>query len=546
MTFNETGSVYTVNAISAAIIPQLSTYSNVKRSITITGSGLESIFTSGKTSLTAALNAQEKKAAKDAIVSEPDEYAIEIYNEATDILKSKFQQTSKNSSYLVDAKEAFDVVRNQINTAGILTFTFPVAKDGITIPKIIDEVMIHSEYCIKSIENAKKDPAGYIDWYRIETRFEYKKISSGGQTAKKLIYVIVPYKAHSSVWKSPAEKFKGVSEIRKSIIRKYEYFYTGQNDDILKWELNFDFLHFTMLNPTLLGDSATNSLAVAGRVDKEVIYTANPGDDLSQLARVTGASRIMRTNKSVGAAPQGGAYADDEAVKIARMFQEALRTNNSKGQIRVEMDIIGDPYYLSEAGVFLTDKSNSAQIKRPANVTDLIRSNGSMADGESEVRVFLGIRTPIDAPVPDGSFFEFPRGYSPFSGLYKLLRTKNMIKDGVFTQKLTLLRDIAQDLPKVNDPAINAATSNSELGLYRMSGESTTVGTASVSKEAIPPPPGSTADLEGQKKVAVILGSPAVAFPVRSSSVIPTTIQSTDGAITRINNAPPDMGRAPE
>lgn len=491
MTFNETGSVYTVNAISAAIIPQLSTYSNVKRTITITSTTLEGIFSTGATSLTAALNAQEKKAAKDAIVSEPDEYSIEIYKEATDILKSKLRVGSSKSSYFVGASED-RFKRAQFDSSQYLTFTFP-SKDGLTIPKIIDEVMLHSEYCINSIENAKKDPAGYIDWYRIETRFEFKKLASTGQTAKKLIYVIVPYKAHSSVWKAPADQFKGVSEIRKSIVRKYEYFYTGQNDDILKWELNFDFLHFTAINVTLPGDTATNSLAVAGKVDKEAIYTANPGDDLSQLARVTGASRVMRTNNAAGAAPQGGAYADDEAVKIARIFQQALRTTNDKGKIRVEMDIVGDPYYFSEAGVFITDKSDTAQVKRPTNVKELIRSNGSMADGESEIRVFLGIRTPIDAPVPDGSFFEFPRGYSPFSGLYKLLRTKNIIKDGVFTQKLTLLRDIGQDAPTVNDPAINAATSNSELGLYRVSGESTTTGNASVSNQANTLPPAAPA-----------------------------------------------------
>jgi hypothetical protein len=485
MTFNETGSVYTVNAISAAMIPQLSTYSNVKRSITITGSSLLSIFTLSNNGLTAALNAQEKKAAKDAIVSEPDEYDIQIYTEATDILNSKFKEPSVKSSFFVKADDSFAFGRNQqAGYAGTLTFTFP-ATAGMTIPGIIDEVMIHSEYCINSIKNAQKDPAGYVDWYRIETRFEFKKLASTGQTAKRLIYVIVPYKAHSSVWKGPAEKFKGVSDIRQSIIRKYEYFYTGQNDDIIKWELNFDFLHFTAINVTLPGDTATNSLAVAGKVDKEVIYTANPGDDLSQLARVTGASRIMRTADAAGNAPQGGAYADDEAVKIARTFQQALRTTNDKGKIRVEMEIVGDPYYLSEAGVFLIDKTNKdAQAKRPASVKELVRSNGSMADGESEIRVFLGIRTPIDAPVPNGSFFEFPRGYSPFSGLYKILRTKNIIKDGVFTQKLTLLRDIGQDAPSANDPAINAATSNSELGLYKSSGESTTVGNAAVSSSS--------------------------------------------------------------
>ena len=526
MTFNETGSVYTINAISAAIIPQLSTYSNIKRTITIAGDDLDEIFNRGAKSLTAALNAQEKKAEKEAIVGQPDEYSVEVFPEAPFIGFSKFRSGIKSNS-LVDSRQAFDAARAQVDTGQFLTFTFPSAKDGITIPKIIDEVMLHSEYCIKSIEDAKKDPAGYIDWYRIETRFEYKKLSTSGQTAKKLIYVVVPYKAHSSVWKAPAEKFKGVSEIRKSIIRKYEYFYTGQNDDIIKWELNFDFLHFTAISITLPGDSATNSLAVAGKVEKEVIYTANPGDDLSQLARVTGASRIMRDAKAAGPAPQGGAYADDEAVKIARIFQQALRTTNDKGKLRVEMDIVGDPYYFSEAGVFITDKSGAAQTRRPANVSELIRSNGSMADGESEIRVFLGIRTPIDAPA-DGSFFEFPRGYSPFSGLYKILRTKNIIKDGVFTQKLTLLRDIAADGVEANEPVITAAVTNSELGLYRMSGESTTVGNASIVKDATPPakkpPPPPVVETN----------------PVKSAITIPTAIPEPT------KKSPPDMGPAPE
>ena len=480
MNFNETGSVYTVNAISAAMIPQLSIYSNIKRSIAITGASLQEILTTGSKSLTAALKAQELKSQNEAIVGEADEYLIEIFPEATSILSSKLSTGGPENSKFVDIKTVFDPARNQISVQS-MTFTFPLVKEGTTIPRMIDEVMLHSEYCLNSFKNAQKDPTGYIDWYRIETRVELKKLTTSGAFAKKLIYVVVPYKAHSSIWQEPGKRFKGAEGIRKSIVRKYEYLYTGQNDDIIKWELNFDFLHFTAITVTEPGNSATNSLAVAGKVDKEVIYTANVGDDLSQLARVTGSNRIFRA-PNAAAAPEYGAYADDAAVKVARIFQQALRTTNDKGKIRVEMDIVGDPYYLSEAGVFLIDKSSqAAQVKRPAGVSELVRSNGSMADGESEIRVFLGIRTPIDAPVPDGSFFEFPRGYSPFSGLYKILRTKNTIKDGVFTQRLTLLRDLQQDTLELGDAQLNAARTDSDLGLYRTSGESNKVGEASVS-----------------------------------------------------------------
>jgi hypothetical protein len=516
MSFNETGSIYTVNAISAAIIPQLSIYSNIKRSIIITGAALSEILTTGSRSLTQALKAQELKSENEAIVGEADEYLIEIFPEATSMLSSKLSTGGPRNSGFVDAKNVFNTSRNQVITQS-MTFTFPSVTEGITIPKMIDEVMLHSEYCINSIKNAQKDPSGYMDWYRIETRFEFKKITNSGAFAKKLIYVVVPYKAHSSVWQPPADRFKGASLIRQSIVRKYEYLYTGQNDDIIKWELNFDFLHFTAINVTDPGNSATNSLAVAGKIEKETLYTANSGDDLSQLGRVTGTNRIFRS-PNAAEAPEYGAYADDAAVKVARIFQHALRSTNDKGKIRVEMEIVGDPYYLSEAGVFLIDKSSpDAQVKRPSGAKELIRSNGSMADGESEIRVFLGIRTPIDAPA-DGSLFEFPRGYSPFSGLYKILRTKNIIKDGVFTQRLTLLRDLQQDIAELGDEKLNAARTNTELGLYRTSGESNKVGDASVSSNTSAPPeppppaaapaPGSTADIEGLKQVAVILGSP--------------------------------------
>jgi hypothetical protein len=137
-----------------------------------------------------------------------------------------------------------------------------------------------------------------------------------------------------------------------------------------------------------------------------------------------------------------------------------------------------------------------------------------MADGESEIRVFLGIRTPNDAPVPDGSLFEFPRGYSPFSGLYKILRTKNIIKDGVFTQRLTLLRDLQQDIAELGDEKLNAARTNPELGLYRTSGESNRVGDASISNsgaasQAVTP----QSNLASKPLTAVESGSGRSMFP---------------------------------
>lgn len=126
----------------------------------------------------------------------------------------------------------------------------------------------------------------------------------------------------------------------------------------------------------------------------------------------------------------GGAAADDVANAVARDFHNAFL--NQKGDlVVVELDILGDPYFILNSGIGNYFSSPSSGVM----------SDGSMAYEGSEVLIYVSWRNPIDIK-NGGPLYQFPNGgtLSPFSGIYKVLQVFSTFKDGTFVQKIKATR----------------------------------------------------------------------------------------------------------
>lgn len=122
---------------------------------------------------------------------------------------------------------------------------------------------------------------------------------------------------------------------------------------------------------------------------------------------------------------------------VARTFHNAF-LNNSGGLINVELEILGDPYWMVDSGI-------SNYFSPASGDNPLTTEDGTMNYEGSDVFIYLTFRTPTDINNQSG-LYNFPDGgsESPFSGIYKVVRCENNFADGTFKQKLKTIRMIKQ------------------------------------------------------------------------------------------------------
>tara|TARA_B100001287_G_scaffold45673_1_gene34696 strand:+ start:6623 stop:9298 length:2676 start_codon:yes stop_codon:yes gene_type:complete len=327
---------------------------------------------------------------------------------------------------------------------------------GKKLQDIIEEVILLSEYG-RGITERKPDTNGMLDWFRIETNVyqvtSHENVDQTGKPPRIFVFRVVPYKVHHSKFRSPTEKSKGIQNIKNIAAKEYNYIYTGQNKDIINFDINFNHAFFTSIAGDFgqkTADSLTSESGAKAAGNKVASPGATTGDTNSTENSKTNAS-INTGNPTDG----GGPMVHPESI-VARNFNEALM-NSPVDLVMLDLEIWGDPYYIGDSGM-----GNYSAAPGPSfNIT----SDGSMDYQNGEVDIEINFRTPIDYA---GNYMEFPGGgYGPvgaFSGLYQVLFCNNKFSKGQFTQTLQTIRRPKQesDTKQVAADATGAVTTKEE------------------------------------------------------------------------------------
>lgn len=316
-------------------------------------------------------------------------------------------------------------------------FTF---KSGTTVQEIIEELIIISDYGKKIMEESEKTDNGMIPWFKVEADVynvtDHEHMDLTGTSPKVYVYRVVPYKAHISRFQPPTKPSPGIDYLNKQCCKEYDYIYTGKNDDILDFDINFDVAFFTAISPFGGANKAgqknkDQNTAIAKKDDTE--KTAQEGDtsNLSSSGNTTvkeATASSMSTGKKGGA---GDLISPD--IEVARNFNEAL-VNSPVDLITAKMTIWGDPYYIADSGM--------GNYNAPETPLINLTKDGTMDYQGSEVDLRLNFRTPLD--YGQGGMMDFPSvGFQPvgaFSGVYQIIMVLNRFSEGVFTQELKLIR----------------------------------------------------------------------------------------------------------
>ena len=484
---NEGGSTYKVEAIPynhQGFSDSINTAYNDLKIFGGQKGTVEEILNSGENSLASVLNRNEDKLVKEGKIGKPDQYEIQFPKLASDWFSAAGSPPANNRATkdpnIEDTKSisqgvntATEIGDRPMNEIGGGTFGFSqssggnaifkragdqidaktgvVKRDGMTIdPKLrafqfgqgqtltamINQIVLSSDYAKKAVSDRSfSDVPGYIKWFKLDVQIELLDLDPiVGDFAKKITYRVVPYYIHQSIFSNPSSMPIGYEELMKKVVKEYNYIYTGQNADVLRFDININNLFFSGVSPSPENEGATTSNQDQKNSESlnkttESGKGAAPGAQAAQAGRARNKrdARLLEGYK-------GGSGEKTTEQNVAENFQRAFLSGNSADLVTVDLEILGDPYWIVDSGL-------SNYFAGAPSATSQITNDGTMNYESGNIYVYLTFRTPADINEVTGLYdFSVAGKESPFGGIYRVNMCENIFQEGVWKQKLKLLR----------------------------------------------------------------------------------------------------------
>lgn len=316
---------------------------------------------------------------------------------------------------------------------------------GQSLTAMINRIILSSDYAKKAMD-PKNLVGGYIRWFRLDVQIELLKYDPlVGDYARKITYRVVPFLVHHSVFSNPNAAPIGYQDIKKQICKAYEYIYSGQNLNVLKFDININNLFYTGSSPSAENKSAqvANQDQKGPAADPAKTTKNNQGTAPEAQTATLGRTRVKRDPKLLEAPPGGSGDRSTEQM-VAEQFHRAFIEGSSADMISVDLEILGDTYWIVDSGL-------SNYFAASATPSSQITEDGTMNYESGEVYIYLTFRTPSDISETTG-LFDFPK-VSPFSGIYKVINCESQFNDGLFKQKIKCLRMQGQAIDYADNPA---------------------------------------------------------------------------------------------
>lgn len=330
---------------------------------------------------------------------------------------------------------------------------------GVTIQNVIQEIILSSEYAKNAIDPSKTDSTGRINWFRVDVQIKIGDYDLKRNTRQRTyIFRVLPFKVHCSVFRNPTANPPGYPALNKIIGKEYKYIYTGQNNDILKFDIQINQLFHTGKQP----NPPENSASVANPGGEQLaenpdqIYKV-PDTDAADAATTPDAAPAFSDLNTTKQTTKGGYGAQTVARKVAEGLKNAILNQGTGDMTKINLDIIGDPYWMSDSGMgnYIGDEYDGNP--------DLMRDAGGSVNFQgADTHIRIIFRTPVEPNLGTsgtGGLYNFPENepINPYSGIYKVIKCSNKFNDGKFTQSLeaTRMPNQPQDYDPYKGPSKN-------------------------------------------------------------------------------------------
>lgn len=489
---DEGGSKYEVEAIAYNHVGFSDTINNAFTKIKIKAAEqgtVEEMLTTGPESLVAVLNKNEQDLVNSGAYTIPDQYDIQFPQDSQSFVRTKNPETDKKAvvypgqagqksivsqkKQTVSSFDANDIGKARFKygakTGGNFDFskegdvyneeTGLVERDKMTIDPntrvfqfkekqpltdIIVQVVLSSNYAKAALDPANLTPEGYIKWFRLDVQIEFLDFDvSIGDFAKKYTYRVVPFFVHHTIFSNAGTVPIGYDVLASQITKKYEYIYTGQNNDILNFDIKIENLFYKGVDsspPQITGDvqnSNNQGTAVANTTKAKNSQQDPKIDNAEAQAAFLGKAKVKRSAGLINDRKGGDAFKDVER-KVAETFHKAFIDGSSADMVTVDLEVLGDTYWLIDSGVsnYFAKKSSQAST---------ITEDGTAHYEGQDVYIYIKFATPTDVDVY-GGLYEFSKSWtdSPFSGIYRVSEVENLFNNGIFKQTLKCVRQPGQ------------------------------------------------------------------------------------------------------
>lgn len=330
---------------------------------------------------------------------------------------------------------------------------------GATIQNVIQEVILSSEYAKNAIDPSKLDKEGRISWFRVDVQIKIGNFDLKRNTRQRTyIFRVLPFKVHSSVFRNPTANPPGYPGLNKIIGKEYKYIYTGQNNDILKFDIQVNQLFHTGKQPTPAEQSGTVVATKTTQTSEDLdqVYIVPDTDSAEASTTIDSASAFADRNVTKQTT-KGGPGTQDVARRVAETLKNAILNQGTGDMTKINLDIIGDPYWISDSGMgnYLGDVYD----EQPYIMRD---AGGSVNYQGADTHIRIIFRTPVEPNLGTsgvGGLYNFPPNepINPYSGIYKVLYVTNKFNDGRFTQSIeaTRMPNQPQDYDPYKGPSKN-------------------------------------------------------------------------------------------
>ena len=295
---------------------------------------------------------------------------------------------------------------------------------GTSIIDVINQTIRNSEYITEQVGKGGSG-GGPIKWYKIVSDVEIKGYDSKRKSyAKKFIYKILPMEVYNTKYPdAPLAQPPSAQKI-------YEYLYTGKNQQILDFSLDFNVLFYTAVTASRykLDELEVPPSNTTSTDDKGITNSTKESD-------VTPAhTKIVVNQTDVSTLHQG---TNSVTNVSANDLYKSLMSTSRGDMINVNLKITGDPEFIKQDDIAYISEGKVGTIDQFGSIT---------TDG-GEVYVDLFFRSPRDIDQSTG-LYDFSNWQdAAFNGRYRVITVDNQFERGQFTQNLQLVRIFNQDSP---------------------------------------------------------------------------------------------------
>jgi len=512
------------------------------------------------TSYVAAFNAWQAQAAKNGV----QQYADEIRVEFDEKMKTNIVNPKKNPSDKAPIKGGqISASKKQASSTPDIQSKTPVAtvdfekstfniNAGTSILALINQVLLNSEYITSQIKDptvqqdvqnstssvdaeniAAKLKKETFKWYKVIPQVilgKYDKIRN--QYQRTITYHVKTFEYHNS------KDSRAVQSFPDGYAKKYDYMFTGQNNDIIDFEIDFNSLYYTAAQSDLAKNQQNSKQQV-----NETSNSSKSTVDINSSSGVTSV-KMLAVSDTQGSSSLGAGT--DTTKKQARIVSESLLSGAKGDMLNLKLKIIGDPHFIKQDDVFTNPGQPDYDDKKTLSPT-----TNSLIMDSGELYCYVTFKTPVDIDESTGLLRKDSKYLdSVFSGYFRVLTVESEFQNGKFTQNIDLIRQFNQ--PDDNKSSKSSETGSAAASDNRNSDKKLSEGNKTGDPKIDTPQPDSGNPSVNNSSIPDKLKStsgPATVQQRSSTSVATTsgggaTITKADGTVTKLPDNPNEAQRA--